>query len=224
MAETNSPSAPCSTGGSCLGFPLLLTVTPSHYVEIQRKNIAIAVGRDLTPPGRGYPPATVCFGLLAIGSEAPFISADAGLGKSRLKDQCCSWSKRFCDSDCLESLSAFASELSAEPLVASSADDSRVFCYVFAAFSVGCYVVKFRRVRLLRSVPVVGDGADWTAHVAAFECCGEFLSSEVLPAGGAGAAGCHCFTPPYSTVCLWVGGGCFAGCCRSVAVCVRSPC
>ena len=61
-----------------------------------------------------------------------------------LKDQCCFRSKRFSDSYCLESLGAFASELSAEFLVALAADDANVFRYIFAAFSVGCHEVKFR--------------------------------------------------------------------------------
>ena len=121
-----------------------------------------------------------------------------------LKDQRCSWSKRFCDSYCFESLRAFSSKLSAESLVASSADDSRVFCYVLAAFGVGCYMVEFGRIRLFTSVPVVGDATNRAEHVAAFKGCGEFLFSEVLPAGGAGAAGRHCFTPSLFH-CLFVG-------------------
>lgn len=42
-------------------------------------------------------------------------------------------------------------------------------------------------------MPVVGDAANRAEHVAAFKGCGEFLFSEVLPAGGAGAAGRYCF-------------------------------
>lgn len=108
-----------------------------------------------------------------------------------LKDQRCFWSNRFSDSDCLASLRAFASELSAESLVALAADYSGILNHIFATFSVSCHVVKLRRIRLLRPVPIVGNETNRTAHVAALKSCSELLLPEVLPAGGTGTTGCH---------------------------------
>ena len=125
-----------------------------------------------------------------------------------LKDQCCFRPDRFSDSDCLASLRAFASKLSAESLVALAADDASILHNIFATFSVSCHVVKFGTIRLLRPVPIIGNETNRTAHVAAFKGGGEFLLSEVLPASGAGAASRHTL-PPSSTIhlCGLVPGG-----------------
>ena len=107
------------------------------------------------------------------------------------KNHRCFRSNRFSDSNRLASLRAFASELSAESLVALAADDASILHNIFATFSVSCHVVKLGTIRLLTPMPVIGNETNRTAHVAAFKSCGEFLLSEVLPASGAGAASRH---------------------------------
>nr|DAS45924.1 MAG TPA: hypothetical protein [Caudoviricetes sp.] len=124
-----------------------------------------------------------------------------------LKDQCCFRSNRFSDSDGLASLGAFASELSAESLVALAADNTNILCHILASFSVSCNVVELRRVRLFAPVPIVSNETNRTAHVAAFKSCGEFLLAEGLPASGASSASRHCFLLLPLFICVLVPGG-----------------
>ena len=107
------------------------------------------------------------------------------------KNHRCFRSNRFSDSNRLASLRAFASEPSAESLVALAADDASILHNIFATFSVSCHVVKLRRVRLLTPMPVIGNETNRTAHVATLKSCGELLLPEVLPASGTGTTGRH---------------------------------